>query len=169
VPKQTLARELRTDKQLHDAADHVRYELEMLVYSAQHLGGWHSSPMTMPGGADRNMALECFLLHFRNLRAFLCPSLHPPRAADIVASDLHTPTAKDLGNPQALDAANKDLLDQMLAHLTYLRSDHIAVGGGGWNTGVMLLAMSEQLKTFFASLPEHMADWFPRIVVEGQA
>lgn len=131
-------RPIRTEEKLRKAAAHVGYEIEMLVYSAGHLGGWHSLPMTTPSGNEKNMALESFLLHFRNLRAFLCPSMQNVRVTDILASDfLDEPTPSDVGNT-AKFVNSKERLDQMLAHLTYDRSVHIAAGEHGWRTDDML-------------------------------
>ena len=73
-------------KDLRKAAEHVSYEIEMLMFAGSELGGWHSSPMSKPAGNYENMALESFLLHFRNLRAFLCPTLQMTCDDDICAS-----------------------------------------------------------------------------------
>jgi hypothetical protein len=79
------ARPKRSQADLQKAAQHVEYEIGMLIYTADHIGGEHSSPKSAPVGDPKNMALESFLLHFRNLRAFLCPSLQmPPKLEDIV-------------------------------------------------------------------------------------
>jgi hypothetical protein len=59
----------------------------MLIYCAQELGSGHSSPPTRPFGEEANVVLEAFLLHFRNLRAFLSPSLQTIGIDDIIASD----------------------------------------------------------------------------------
>ncbi len=93
-----LARQNRTDAELCSAAGHVNYEIAMLIHTAEHLGGWHSSPISTPVDNETNEALESFLLHFRNLRAFLCPSLQMTKADDILASDfLREPKPRDIG------------------------------------------------------------------------
>jgi len=112
-------------------------------------------------GDEKNMALEAFLLHFRNLRAFLCPSMQNVRVTNILASDfLDEPTPRDVGNT-AKFVNSKERLDQMLAHLTYDRSDHIAAGEHGWRTDDMLSTLAEQPNRFFAVLPKDRAAWFP--------
>jgi hypothetical protein len=45
-------RTVRSDEQLRDAAKHVSYELSVLIYAAEHLGGSHSSPMSTPSDND---------------------------------------------------------------------------------------------------------------------
>lgn len=64
-----MPRPLRSDKELEAAAHHVSYEIEMLMHAARYIGIGHGSPATTPIGNDKNMALESFLLHFRNLRS----------------------------------------------------------------------------------------------------
>jgi hypothetical protein len=61
----------RPDSALSGAAELVKYEIDMLDYTRRA----HSSPTAEAGDGGKNMALESFLPHFRNLRAFLCPSL----------------------------------------------------------------------------------------------
>ena len=76
-----MARKQRADTELRAAAKHVGYEIQMLIFAANKLvGGWRES-------CDCYMAQESFLLHFRNLRAFLCPSLQGTRDDDVYASD----------------------------------------------------------------------------------
>jgi hypothetical protein len=87
MPEKVIHRRIRTDNELEAAAIHVKYEIRMLLYSSWHLGTGHGSPATMPAGDDKNMALESFLLHYRNLRAFLCPLLQNVVDDDILASD----------------------------------------------------------------------------------
>lgn len=108
------------------------------------------------------MALESFLLHFRNLRAFLCPSLQKLGKDDILASDfLDKSEAKDLGDGTKL-AKDVRRLNEMLAHLSYERQRHIAAGDYRWNVGAMLVTMLEELQQFFYRLSKDgRVDWFP--------
>ena len=101
-------RAVRSDEELHQAASHVDYEVKMLYYASQFLGQTHSSPpLTFPSDFQ-NMALEVLLLHYRCLRAFLCPSIQGKgvvREDDMLASDF-----LDEGNPRDLaDALQTDL------------------------------------------------------------
>jgi hypothetical protein len=110
-----------SDIELCKAAEHVCYEIEMLFYAAEHLGGYHSPPVSVPGAKGKHMALESFLLHFRNLRAFLCPTTQPTHDDDIIGSDfLKSPQPQDYGNWAKL-GIDKKRLDQMLSHLSYNR------------------------------------------------
>jgi len=108
------------------------------------------------------MDLECFLLHFRNLRAFLCPS---PRfgADDVLASDfLGMRTAKDIGDSAKLDR-DKTRLDKMLAHVTYSRSAYVQASDHRWNIEGMLIPMLDELQKFVAMLPAEQRAWFQSI------
>jgi hypothetical protein len=99
VPKKLKPRSF-APAELQQHADHIRYELEMLVFTAIELGGGHSSPKSPPDGIRKNVALESFLIHFRNLRDFLCPSGFVDDN-DLFASDF-------LGSDIPIDVANRD-------------------------------------------------------------
>src|ERR1019366_5464716 len=123
-PKRSSERPKRELSDLEAAAKDVSYEIEMLFYSAGRLGARHASPQTTLSDNDKNSALECFLLHFRNLRAFLWPSLQPFSDDDIIASDLLGELkARDVGD-SAILSKHKNRLNKMLAHLTYSRKGY---------------------------------------------
>src|SRR4051794_22806260 len=126
-----MAMKPRMPGNLQQAAIDVSYEVRMLIEAASVIGGPWGSPMTTPEDSHKNMALDSFLLHYRNLRAFLCPSLQGvrPRADDVVGSDyLGNAESANVADAQKL-ADDKDRLDQMLAHLSYKRrKEYIATG-----------------------------------------
>jgi hypothetical protein len=113
------------------------------------------------------MALESFLLHFRNLRAFLCPSLQMVHRQDIVAGDFLLATeAKDIGEPLKLDI-DTARLDEMLSHLSYLRAGHIAAGDHGWKVAEMTLVLLEEIKIFLGSIPnQRQAQFYPMALID---
>jgi len=154
-------RPVRKPEDLRAAARYVSYEIEMMIFSGKGLGGWYASPRTTPPDNYKNMALESFLLHFRNLRAFLCPTLQALSSDDIIASDfLDPPTLRDLGDTSAL-SIDKTRLDRMLDHLSYSRRAYIAGGDHGWKVASMLVLMLGQIKNFLSGLPEAKRPWFP--------
>jgi hypothetical protein len=61
-------RPLRSESQLRSAARHVEYEIGMFLYTGHSLGYQYSSPPSGLSAPQKNIALESFLLHFRNLR-----------------------------------------------------------------------------------------------------
>jgi hypothetical protein len=152
---------IRTPQDLRNAAKHVKYEIEMLMFAGSELGGWHSSPMSTPAGNYENMALESFLLHFRNLRGFLCPTLQKISGDDICASAF-------LGKSEAVDVADtstlsrdKPRLDKMLAHLSYGREPFIQAREGAWPVARMSIEILEQVEIFLGLLSPEMRSWFP--------
>ena len=154
-------RVLRTESELCRAAQHVSYEINMLIHAGNELGGFHSSPMSTPGGNDKNIALESFLLHFRNLRAFLCPSLQLTTPDDVIASDfLQEIVPRDVVDPTVL-STDKQRLDKMLAHLSYSRRLFIDGGTHGWEVARMLALMLSQLEAFCTMLSAAHRNWFP--------
>jgi hypothetical protein len=154
-----MPRRSRTTEELQKAAVQVSYEIDMLGFSAEHLSGLHSSPMTDPVGNEKNMALESFLLHFRSLRDFLCPSSQ--RDDDVLASDfLGMYDGSDVGDRGKLNV-DKGRLDKMLAHVSYLRLDYIEAGDHWWDSSVMLILMLSELQKFLVRLPEQQRAWFP--------
>jgi hypothetical protein len=149
------------EKDLRTAAKHVRYEIEMLMFAGSKLGGWHSSPMSKPTGNDENMAFECFLLHFRNLRGFLCPTLQRTYDDDICASAF-------LGKSEGIDVVDKknlerdrERLNKMLAHLSYAREPFIEARMHAWPVARMSIEILEQLEVFLGLLSPEMRSWFP--------
>jgi hypothetical protein len=154
-----MNRTVKTQAQLEEAAKHIKYEIEMLLYAAQQISGWQSSPPT-PYGNEANMALECFLLHYRNLRAFLCPSLQRFGANDILASDfLGKSEEADIGDPSKLDR-DKTRLDEMLAHVTYSRSTYIEASDYSWNIEKMLILVLDELSKFLGIIPAAQLPWY---------
>lgn len=155
-------RPLRAPGELSAAADHVRYELDMLVCSALYISDGFSSPAD---DATKNIALEAFLLHYRNLRAFLCPSLQKTSLDDVIASDFmgHL-KPEDVGNPADL-GLDKDRIDKLLAHISYERARYDAAGAKSWNPHVMVRRIQEDMAKFFLRLPPERRPWF-RVRVE---
>jgi hypothetical protein len=156
-------RPIRKPDELRGAAAHVDYEIEMLVYSASCVGGWHSLSQNTREGYPNNMALESFLLHFRNLRAFLCPSLQPVSIDDVCASDFFDePEERDLGTASRL-SEDQERLNKMLAHLSYRRDKYITAGDYKWMVARMLVVVLEDLQAFFGQLSKERWDWFRSI------
>jgi len=107
------------------------------------------------------MALESFLLHFRNLRAFLCPSLQNNCSDDILASDF-------LEESEVFDVVDKTnfsrekvRLDKMLAHLSYTSEHYIETQAYDWPVPRMLVEVLEQLEVFVRMLSPEIRAWFP--------
>jgi len=149
----TTKRPPRTQGELRKAADHVNYEIATLVYAGEKLAA-------RPAGSDGDIALESFLLHFRNLRAFLCPTKQRLGNDDVIASDfLNEGKGRDLGDWTFLQE-HKGKLDKMLAHITYARAVYITSSQNQWDFGGMQELMLTELEYFFSMLPTNVRTWF---------
>src|SRR5688572_14405435 len=106
-----------TSEELKQDAAHVGYELEMLVYAAGLLEGGYASPEVILPNPLKRIALESFLLHFRNLRDFMC--LAPLRGDnDLFASDFRgdREATSIIEQGQLLGHEDGIRLNRMLAH-----------------------------------------------------
>ena len=131
MPNKPKLRAERTDQSLIHAAKHVEYEIAMLVQTSAILGSEYASPPSTLTTVDRNMALESFLIHFRNLRSFLCPSLQFLGDDDVIASDfLGERMPRDIGDSVHL-SADKQRINRMLSHISYRREEYITSGDSG--------------------------------------
>ena len=157
-------RPIRTDDQLRGAAVHVNYEIKMLIFARGLLSPIWSSPSSHPHENELNMALEAFLLHFRNLRAFLCPKLQPIKEDDIIASDFFGATEAADVVPSAPFEEEKQRIDKMLAHISYRRDRYILDGQDDWTVHDLASLMLAQIDIFLSSLPATRAEWFRRAV-----
>jgi len=159
----------RPDSELKDSAVDVDYEIRMMILSAHDVGcGMRGSPAITLEDWRVDMAMECCLLHYRNLRAFLWPSLQGkdwvPYVDDILATDfLKKPWQEEVGDKRKI-GDDKERLDQMLCHLSYNRNNLFKDTdrkNRPWSTAKMVVAMLRELDTFLAKLPVHMKPWFP--------
>lgn len=151
-------RTVRSPQQLEAAARDVRYEYLMLLVSSQYLESGMSSPMD---DLTKNLALEAFLLHYRNLRSFLCPSLQPIKDDDVIASDfVDCARAEDIGNTDVLKA-DLQKINKLLAHLSYSRVEYKEAGDKSWDPDRMVAGIQSSFQVFIDRLPPQRRAWFP--------
>ena len=151
---------------LQEVAKHVSYEIRILIFSAEDVGGCHGSPVITPDGDYKNMALESFLLHFRNLRDFLCPSLlnGHHKDDDAFASDfIDKFDISDVGNPTKFPEEEQKKLNKMLAHISDERVRYIEARDYNWDTSEILVRVLGEMRRFVESLAENRRGWFPSI------
>lgn len=115
------------------------------------------------------MALESFLVHYRNVRDFLFPleSTKNPDPTKQVAYEraLDSVIAADF-NPTGWTCESKDWkgvvpnernrINQQLAHISYSRSQH----DPNWPMAEMKSALMEQFERFLKSLPDERKAYF---------
>jgi hypothetical protein len=131
------------------------YEVQMLNLAAKKaLGGG--------AGFEKNVAIEAFLLHFRNVRDFLFPAekswRDEARFDDVIAFDYCSQwlwTAEDWSECSANERAR---LNKLLAHISYSRAslDH------NWPLQEMLETLRLKFSEFVTNLPQIRKHWFDR-------
>lgn len=156
-PENRRARKLRQEDELHAAAVHVRYEMDMLECSSFYVPIGLSSPAVE---VTKNIALEAFLLHYRNLRAFLCPSLQQTSPDDVIASDFLGKTVQEDIGDRSLLGHDKTRIDRLLAHISYSRENYVARGEKEWNPAEMLEILRREMAKFFGQLSAERCAWF---------
>jgi len=167
----TVLRPTRTKAELEDAAGHVVHEMRMLFLITDN---YQALASPSEDWID-DMALESFLVHYRNIRDFLFPTSSikhlSPRYKKIA---LDTVLALDF-NPQGWHYEAKDWrevvgnererLNKRLSHLSYSRSRY----DPQWPLEEMREALASEFNRFLESLPSDkrslfagLAPWFPR-------
>ena len=114
-----VGRKKRTPDELRRVSEHLHYEVQMLLGSAQALAS-----ETTADGTLRNALVESFAIHFRNMLDFLWPD-KPKRKSDwVIAADFFpSPSDWEKLRPEI----SQPLLDSRvraakeIAHLTYAR------------------------------------------------
>ena len=147
----------RTAKELEGMAEHVGYEIQLLRWAVGRLSQ----------GPERilvNVAIECFLLHLRNLRDFFYAA--NPRDDDAVASDyFDDPTTWESSRPElaSVIAVEKERIHRALVHLSYSRLGYVG-DAKGWKVGEMTAAIDKTFMAFLQKLPTEREAWFKRFV-----
>lgn len=159
-------RAVRSVEELEAAASHVKYEFDMFRVASNYLWTGMCSPAD---DSTKNLALEAFLLHYRNLRAFLCPSLQPISSDDVIASDfLGSTSAQDIVDPGELKA-DLTRINKLLAHLSYTRVKYEQAGEKEWKHERMVSSIQVGLRVFFERLPAERHAWFGVLVIPGES
>jgi hypothetical protein len=160
---QTRPRKSPDDLRL--AARDVRYEIATMFFAARCLGDGYASPASPPEGRAQDVLLESFLLHYRNLRDFLCPSLkkgdRPPADDDVLASDFLGLEAPQ--NMATLPCTDRTRINKMLAHISYTRKKYTLEGNDKWLVHTMCREMVKGLEEFLTRLAAFAPDrraWF---------
>lgn len=133
------------------------YELWMLNESARRWSN-ASDPIV------HNIAIESFLVHFRNLRDFFYPPLgawtDPKGADDVVAFDYCESWDKTAKDWQEVVPSEKDRINKQLAHISYIRPNL----DPNWPITQMLAAIRKSFLVFVDTLPAERRKWFDVVV-----
>jgi hypothetical protein len=154
---------VRDAKDLETAAGDVAYEIETMLFAADHLESGHSSPAREPEGKEMDVFLESFLIHYRNLRAFLCPGLQAKRKTDVFAWHflLYAEEPTDEGDLVTL-RRDRERINACLAHISYNREDYRRAGDWDWEVQRMRDEMVQNLRDFLLRVEPSRRAWFLR-------
>jgi len=130
--------------ELEQMAEHVWYEVDELRKAVQKLSELKKAD------SEWNTAIESFLLHFRNLRAFFFGKGH--KTDDVYAKDYIVGWN---ATPDPIFDKTKDDIDKRLAHLTTWRLKTFS-----WPVKEMDDAIEELVSKFKKSLTAPQTGWF---------
>jgi hypothetical protein len=145
---------MKPEEKLRAAAELIVQERRMLHHSYSKLAEISSADIADP--VERNVYLESFLLHFRNILDFL----EPPdslRKDDVKATDFLTTYVA----PNAPTQYRKDI-NKRLSHMSYSRL-LVEPENRSWPITEMLSEIEDTWKSFVGSFiiaEERRSDWF---------
>jgi hypothetical protein len=143
-------RSRRPEAELRAAAEHLKYEIDMLRHVAQALSALQPvKPQWLI-----NALLESFVVHFRSLSDVFYPGSNV-KSDDVLASDFFDdPTAWEGLRPALSDAFNtaRTRANKEIAHLTYARLNVVAEAKA-WNITALVDEMAAVISKFCASVP----------------
>lgn len=161
-------REIRDPDELKEAAGHVVYEVVTLLDASHFVGVSMTSPASEP---TSNIALESYLIHYRNLRDFLCPDLKVLHPSDVIASDyLDLENPAEFGSRTILEV-DKLRINKLLAHITYERAQFEKDGNKSWPVAEMTERIADgfdavlnsdltnERRAWFREVAEALSDW----------
>lgn len=140
---------------MHQRAEHIasdaRYEMKMFQAAV----GLYRK-IGVPS-IERDMALECMLLHARVLRDFICSA--PKNDNDVSAAHFFDDPENWLEHQQSLLPylkRERSDLNKFLAHLSYERCGK----DKNWCISKIEHEMNEAIEMFICMLPDGRKEWF---------
>jgi hypothetical protein len=105
--------------QLASADGALLYETQMLNWAADRFE--MTEVDSLETAILHNMVIECFLIHFRNLRDFLYPDLKLVQPDDVLASDYDSRWGKTHTDWKQCSASERERINKLLSHISYSR------------------------------------------------
>jgi hypothetical protein len=103
------------------------------------------------------MAIECFLIHFRALRDFLCPDeLVRKKNDNVIAFDYNSEWLQTEEDWKECSIDERIRVNRLLAHISYSRDTLERK----WPIEAMRQSMMQRLAQFILSLPAKRQEWF---------
>lgn len=159
------AQRLAKSKRPSRAADVLRYFASVngsLSYEASMLDQAAKKCATAPPGYDRNAAIECYLVHFRNIRDFLYPTAESWTDEryfdDVIAWDFCSEWLEVAEDWKECSLAERTRINKLLAHISYTRPQL----GHDWPIAQMHAAIQNSVSEFVAKLSPDRKKWFEK-------
>ena len=138
-----------------EAVDTVKYEQNMFVLLTREMKVKTGKAIEF----ERNVLLECFLLHTRILRDFLTTHEKNRKMDDIIACDFFDNPAEweeQMSGLCQYSTDNRIRMNKKLQHLTYARLDE----EDGWCCPTIRVEIDEAWEAFLLALPDDRRNWF---------
>lgn len=157
------ARPILSDEQLRNITEDVTYEVQML-FAVSKLLSKCQEPFL------KNIAIESFLIHYRNVRDFLFPtkSIKEPHhknrgyqeALDtVIAYDFNQDWNCEATNWSEIVSNERERINKQLSHLSYSRPKY----DKSWPWQAMRNALMKEFERFLKTLPKEKQQLFSRL------
>jgi hypothetical protein len=147
-------------KQDDQVLQHLASENGSLSYECLMMNEAVREWKTSAPGIHQNLAIECFLLHFRIIREFLYPTRNSwtdkIKLDDVIAFDFAEQWLETEEDWIECSPNERHRINKLLAHISYSRPtlDH------SWPIPPMLAAIRKSFAAFVARLPQDRQHWF---------
>ncbi len=146
-----------------EVATFVWFEYTQLVLVLQRIQRIEQSPPSDPNEQQfqRNIHLAAFLIHARNLRAFLFPPPPPapkPKPDDVLAKHFLPDWAEKVEDWCPYFHKHRERLNKSLAHISYKRIEYEA--NKLWECGTIHKELIDAWNEFLGKLTTEEQDWF---------
>ena len=141
----------RDDAELERIASDIAYEVSMMLGALAAFSGQQVSEHVW-----KNLAMEGFLLHLRNLRDFFYSTSESSKPDDVLAEDYVSSWDTDRPPLAQVIAEKRERLNRQLAHLSYSRLRFQKSWG---NLDEMRGEIMKTANSFLEVLPEDKRDW----------
>jgi hypothetical protein len=151
----------RAERELEDASEHVKYEVDMLRGTTAFL----ASSAGATEQVTRNAYNESFVLHLRNLIDFFYKRQGPED--DILAEHYVSDAARwvhDRGPRTPFLAGEKGRASKRVEHLSFER---LLTDEEGWRWADIRAQLQRVMKCFLSNLPPKRKPWFAGTGLEG--
>lgn len=139
-----------TNSKLKNAAGHIKYEIDMLNFAVNQL--------QKKLDTAKNIFIEIFVIHSRNLYEFLFTS-YRKYPDDMIWSDFLTPNQQNKFSPETINF-DVSKANKQLAHLSYKRNYWEKRKNKSWNITEIHIGLLKSYALFLETMSEPKRKWF---------